>query len=701
MASLLKRRATARILTTVLLILVGFCFASTAQAATGATGPTGFSIKATKGDETTVEVSWTPPLDVLAQITAYSLRLDSNEVAQFKVINGLLPSDYVIAAAPFNPGGLVTVVALSGSAQVGPPSNAVKLNKSTSPVAPPTVAQAPSTSSFRDNGFGDSINNPPYADKNQLTPLEVYGSGIGIRSLPSTNNDKTQWIPATLNGWSGVNWLMAVIVGLAGGAIFGWSLIRGIYGGIVGAILALLNSLHLSPLIGDITLIAVALTMGWGAITMLKDEDRIRKGIGGAFLVLLASVTFFGNAAALVPQAILAPVTITQGTMAVTSKWEVPGDKPEDYNLSIKPTYNGNELEQAIRRYLNQKWLQTTYPAFCQLSFGSVAWSTTHKVPVDPNDKLPGFTKDLTFCEYLLKAQTENNTTALDKLRSDDSLGGAVGAATGGLAGHRKGYIELVSPAIWQNYQASSIDASLTRLTFSFVVLGSNFVDSIFMMGIGVFVTLTALLLGIDFIGLAFLLILGMIPPILEYLDRHVKEMCAKVWKPGLVMAFFMIMEKIVSVIFTASGVRGWLVETLLRGVTVAVVFVWGLIKIYRTARSHRAVREQTPPPQFYDRPNSPNSPGQTAPPQPASAAPRPPQEWTVVPNARPAASLPRAIAGSPALQGRIVAHQGNTAIASAPNRAGGNSPKSLPSAPSRPGLGGSLPRALPSAPRR
>jgi len=688
---------------TAVLMLVLFSFTSSAQAATGTAGPTELSITATTGDASSVQVSWKPPADIFAQITAYSLRLDGNQVAQFKVINGLLPSTYVISAAPFNPGGSVTVVAMSGTAQVGSPSNAVILNKSSSPVSQPTTVQATPSSPSQVNGCGGAVQSPPYADINQPSPIEVYGCGSGIRSLVTTNNDGTQWISAGMNGSAGAIWSMAVMLQIAGSAIFGWALIKSIYGALIGAILALLNSFNVSPIFGDILLIAVAVTMGWGAIMLLRDEDRIRKGIGSAILVLLAGLTFFGNAASLVPQIVEMPVTVTQFAMAEVSKWEVPGDKPEDYNLSVKPTYNGDELEQSIRRYLNQNWLQTTYPAYCQLNFGDLTWSTTHFVP---NDKeLPKY-KDLTFCEYLLKAQTENNTNALDKLRSNDTAGGAVGAVTGGLVGHRVGYVEAASPEIWKNYQASAPEVSIQRMVSSIVVLGSNFVDFVIKTGLGLFISLTVLLLGVSTIMLGFMLLAGVAPPLLEYLFRHLKEMLARTWKPGLVMAFFMIVDKIVSILFTATGVRGWLVETILRGVTMLVLLVWGCVKILKGHHSHWSTREPgiPSPPQFYDRPSTPASPGYTAPPpQPAPAASRPMQEWVQVPNSRPSAPPPAAIGGPRVVQGRVISSRDYPAIGSAPPRRGitQSSPRSLPSAPTRPSLGSSAAKALPAAPRR
>jgi len=688
---------------TAVLMLMLSCFASNAQAATNITGPTELSITAAKADTSTVQVSWKPPLDFLGQITAYSLRLDGNQVAQFKVINGLLPSTYVIPAAPFNPGGAVTVVALSGTAQVGDPSNTVILNKSASPASQPTATQATPSSSYQDNGYGGALQSPPYADKNQPSPLEVYGAGSGIRSLITTNNDGTQWISAGMNGTAGAIWSMAVLLQIAGSAIFGWALIKSIYGALIGAILALLNSFNVSPIFGDILLIAVAVTMAWGAIMMIRDEDRIRKGIGTALLVLLAGLTFFGNAASLVPQVVEMPVTVTQFAMAEVSKWEVPGDKPEDYNLSVKPTYNGNELEQSIRRYLNQNWLQTTYPAYCQLNFGSVAWSTTHIVP---NDKdLPKY-KDLTFCEYLLKAQTENNTTALDKLRSNDSAGGVVGAATGGLLGHRVGYVEAASPEIWNNYQASAPEVSSLRMLFSIVALGSNFIDFVIKAGLGLFISLTVLLLGVSTIMLGFMLLAAVAPPLLDYLFQHLKEMLARTWKPGLVMAFFMIVDKIVSILFTASGVRGWLIETILRGITMVVLLGWGLFKIFRGQRSHRTIREPgaPTPPEYYDRPSTPASPGYTVPPsQPAPAASRPVQDWVKVPSSRPTAPPPAAIGGPRVVQGRVISSRDYPAIGSSVSPRGSAQalPRSLPPAPSRPSLGSPPAKALPAAPRR
>lgn len=702
MVSVLRCRAIARILMTAVLMFFSFCFASTAQAAPDNTGPTELSITATTGDASSVQVSWKPPADLFAQITAYSLRLDNNQVAEFKVINGLLPSTYVISSAPFNPGGDVTVVALSGTAQVGIPSNVVTLSKSTTAAPLTTSAEAPKPSSYSGNGFGGALQTPPYADTNQPTPLEAYGSGSGIRSLVSTNNDGTQWISASMNGVAGAFWALAVLLQLAGSAIFGWALIKSIYGALVGAVLALLNSFSTSPLFGDILLIAVAVTMGWGAIMLLKDEDRIRKGIGGAFLVLLACFTFLGNVTSLVPQLVQMPVTVTQFTMAEISKWEIPGDKPEDYNLSIKPTYNGNELEQSIRRYLNQNWLQTTYPAFCQVNFGDVPWSTTNFVP---NDKAMPTYNNLTFCEYLLKAQTENNTVALDKLRSDDTAGGAVGTVTGGLIGHREGYVEKASPAIWKNYQASAVEVSTMRVLFSGAALGSNFIDFLMKLGLGLFISLTVLLLGVDTIVLGFLLIAGVSPPLLGYLERHLREMAAKTWKPGLVMALFMIVDKIVSIIFTAGGVRGWLAETILRCVTMVAILTWGLYKIFRRKQSSRASGQRgTPPTPIYDPPSQPNSPGPSAPPsQPGRTAPPPVQDWYKVQNSQRTSSSPKAIAGSPAVQGTIVAHQGYKAISSGPSRPGNGtpSPKGPSPAPSRTGSGHSGPRATPPAPRR
>lgn len=700
MVSVLRCRAIARILMTAVLMFVSFCFASSAQAAPDSTGPTELRIAATNGDASSVQVSWKAPTLSIAQITAYSLRLDASQVAEFKVINGLLPSTYVIPSATFNPGGDVTVVALAGTAQVGTPSNVVTLNKSTASAPTSPVAQAPSAKSYQDNGYGGALRSPTYADKNQPSPLEVYGGGSGIRSLISTNNNTTQVISAGMNGAAGAIWAMAVLLQLAGSAIFGWALIKSIYGALIGAVLALLNSFNLSQLFGELILIAVAVTMGWGAIMLLKDEDRIRKGIGGAFLVLLAGFTFFGNAALLVPKVIEAPVTFTQVAMAESSKWEIPGDKPEDYNLSIKPTYNGNELEQSIRRYLSQNWLQTTYPAYCHLNFGDVEWSTTHFVPNDKN--MPTY-KDLTFCEYLLKAQTEYNTVALDKLRSEDTAGGAVGAVTGGLIGHREGYVEQASPGIWKNYQASEVEVSTSRMLFSLVALGSNFIDFLMKVGLGLLISLTVLLLGVDIIILGFLLIAGMSPPLFGYLDRHLRAMAAKTWKPGLLMVLIMGVEKIVSIIFTAGGVRGWLVETILRGVTMMVVIGWGVYKFYRSRRSSNASRERDTPPPIYYPPDSTNPPGTSAPAQPGRTASQPVQEWYKVQNVQRTAPSPKAIAGSPAMQGTIVAHQGYRAISSGPSRSGNGTPstKGPSPAPSRTGSGHSGPRSVPPAPRR
>ncbi len=544
-------------------------FSGTAQA-DQTNPPTGLS--AVRLDESHYQVSWTAPVAPVAPVTSYLLQLDGQTVDVFKLQRGSLPTSYSVSDLELRRGGQLTVRATLGTGLITPPSSPFSLPAQpgaapVDPIVPAATASGPSA--YNQNNFGNGLIAPKYTDTNTPTPFEAYGLSAGFANIIDTyGTSPKDLFNGVINTLAVMLWYMQIMVVLGSSIFLLWALNRRLYAGVGAAVAMVVQSFNASLLHNDLVLIAAAGVLLWSLVMFFRSQSAVIRGGALALVWSAISLVFVGNANWLVTNGIDAPLTGVQFIVTEIDQWNIPGDTGSDYNLSVVPTYNGSPLEQGIRRNINEDWLQTAYPTYCQINFGDVKWATTNYVPNDSS--LPSY-NHLTFCEYLLKAEVENNTAALDKLKSGDSWGGA--------GAHHTGSVEQAAPAAWTFFQGKQ---PIQRVIYAGISLLATSLHSLLKVSTAVVTAYVVLTLAWDFILLAFLLVVSPIPWMRQRVLVHLQGMLNRTYIPMLLMAIFMIATKISSLLFTIGGDQGWLMVMSIRAlfslvmVIVAFRFAWG-----------------------------------------------------------------------------------------------------------------------------
>ncbi len=687
------RRAVMGLITCAIALLSVIGPAMPASAAVDS--PSDLTVKSQVSNLSQATVSWKAPLTV-RQITAYRLRLDGTAVAEFKLTNGEIKTSYTMDATPLRAGGQLTVSAVFDLLQEGTASQAITL-----PPMPTgalvTADPAGSKDTYQPNGFGGSITTPPYKDSNQPAANEVYGNKSGILQLITTADPKTDFAAYHINMVISWVWMAGVMLSLFAISALSWSLITSVYSGLAGAITMVITSFGGSYMRVLLGLGVVILTAGYAYWMARKGTRSISNMMNMSIVVLGASLLLFGNSTAIVPAVVNSPLVFTQGTITVINGWVPPGVKTADYNLSVKPTFNGSILEQGVRRYAYENWLETTYPGYCVMNFGDLAWATTTRV-VDPS--VPKGYNNLTFCEYLLKAQTSNNTAALDKLRSYDTQAG--------LGAHTSGLVEKSSQEAWAFYQGTSPSSMGLRAGYSVALLASSFLNAVLIVVIALLVAFSVMMMGYGMLLLAGILIVSQAPPLLDYLKDQLRSMFGHTWRPALGMGSIMVVDRITRVVFTTTGPTGWLVAEILRGLACIILVAYAFHRF--RGHGHRragAISEPATRPQSeYREPvvNVPRSPsnGSSVRPAfsaPATVTPRPAiragaLSGTIVP-VSPSMMRPRPVSQPQVIRGEVLTYEvvRPEVVRKAPQVTGSSvaarkaitgSSRALPSAPSR-----------------
>ena len=541
-----------------------------AASPSAATAPTGLAVK--QLDVLSLRVSWIAPPTNVIEVTAYTLRLGESIVGKYPLTLGVSPTSGVLPIAKVSDGGLLTVTATIGLLSETPRSVGVTLAPGTGSVivspTPDPVAQNSTQAAGGSSIFGGGIQLPKPSGtvKNNPTALEAYGFSDGYTKIVDTlgYKDPSDYAAKAINGIATGLWQLSVFLQISGITFFAWALARQTYAGLSASVVAIVGAFAGSDLRIELALAGVVAYAAWSVWKLRNDFTLIYKASAYVVIFMAASLLYLSNSGAIVPIATRAPLSATQFAIVQTDSWGLKNTE-STYNLSVQPTYDGDPLEQGMRRHANEEWLRSGYPGFCQVSFGNLQWSTTTYVP-DSAD-LPTY-KHLAFCEYLLKALAEDNTKALDKLRSDNgvlNIGGHVG------------YVEKASPGIWDFYQGHQ---PYLRVLYSGVALGSQLVLAPLNWGLGILLSITIVFISIDLVLLVIWLIAGSYPDFRERIMAHLKSMGRKTITPALLAAVILLSLTIQDAVFSLLGPGGWLVASVARAICTLILILYLVWKV-------------------------------------------------------------------------------------------------------------------------
>ncbi len=528
--------------------------------------PTG--LKSENADGTNLSVSWKAPALSANNVTGYILRLDDTVVAQYGILNGVTATHGLIPISRVTKGGILTVSAQINLLQEGPRSAGITLApvNLAGPVPPPGTQPAP----LGQSGpiFGGGIPNPPIylnqTNPNNPDALEAYGMKDGftkiIDTLGKSPGDLSDKGP---NGMAGGYWQASVFLLLSGMVFLAWTISLKTYELLTSAVLVLIASFTKSDLFIYVGIAGLAAFAWWGAYHLGRDKSRIYKAAAYVLVIMAVGTLYVADSGKVIENTILAPTKASQVGIVLADTWKTEGSSEADYNLSIKPTYNGDALEQGMRRHANQTWLRYGYSGYCMLNFGNVEWSITNRVP----DKHKGW-EGYTFCEYLLRAQTLHNAAALDRLRSHDGTAG-IGGDTG--------YVEAASKEVWEFYQGHQ---PWTRLFYSWVAFGSQVMLTPLTWGQG-FMNLTVeILLACDAVLLAVWLAAGSYPDFRKKVIKHAKSMGHKTILPAMLSVTILVFLKIQDAVFSLMGPSSWLWGSIVRSGCTFLVISYGVWRV-------------------------------------------------------------------------------------------------------------------------
>jgi hypothetical protein len=570
-------RRAALCLLGILWLLVAMPGVASAQPATNYAPPSNLKVVQTTGD--IMHATWSVPATYSAQVTTYVLRLDNTVIGRKVISLGVIKPELDIQNSTVAAGGMLTVSAVIGTNLETDRSAGVRIAPQTPITQTPGQPAAKPDTNPTDGGgeiFGGAAV-PPKPDtpvKNNNTAFEVYGLTTSYLTIYThlKTLDPTEMVSnggdLLINGYARGLWQMAVFIEVSGIVFFSWALSRKTYAALSTVALSLVGGFSKS-VVSKILLDAGAIAyLIWGIRRLKNDHSSIYKASLFAVLFLASSTLYLANTGTVVPMVTQAPLRAAQLAIVQTDKWAVSGDTEADYNLSIRPTYEGaDQLEQGMRRHADAQWLSNGYRAWLQVNFGNAKWAMTTFVP--DNKDLPTY-RGLTFGEFLFKATKENNKDAMNYLTGDGIFNG-------------KGEIEKASPEVWNFVQGHD---PWLRILYSAVALGSQLLIAPLTWGLGLLIAIVIVLTSIDAVLLAIWLMAGIYPDFRQKIFGQLKGMARRTLTPAFLCFAVLLSMKILDALLSLLGPSGWLVGACVRSLGTVVMVIAGIFLVRNWLRT-------------------------------------------------------------------------------------------------------------------
>ena len=401
---------------------------------------------------------------------------------------------------------------------------------------PGAAPPAAGTTSGSPTGTTD-IAQPDFKGSNSKTSFEEYGSGIGNIHNTYGNFDQfieLKMIPVTLF------WSMLTFMSYLSLTQLAWTVTTQVYKGVVLAVTAVVQIVFALPIYDS--LLHLVMTVAGISIVILVLRQymaRVRRALTYIAVALLVTTVYTLFAPAIVQKVMTMPVTIGQAILGYTNELaNYTTGHPElaenRFNVSIKPTYNGNPFEQGVRRYQDAEFLNTVYSAECALNFGGQKWSTTQYVPNRQSPAAAGY-DHLTYCEYYIRAEVYGNTTEMDYLSST---------------------VESNAPSkVWEAFQGKDVGGHYANFIFIGPALAFRTILNFLL---GYVFAVCIFTLGYFLVKMTFVLLAGMVPYWSDVLGRAAKLMVIKFALPPA-MAAALVLGLVFSTIgYNTVNLLGW-----------------------------------------------------------------------------------------------------------------------------------------------
>jgi hypothetical protein len=358
------------------------------------TAPTG--VKAVLESNGTVVITWKPPAGN-PRLGGYIVERNHSQLTKLTADGHGGPTTYT-DPRPLTGTDIYDIEAYSPAGTAGPASDGASLS-----VTGQALGGTNATPNQGPSG-ADTVG-PNLQGNNSPTAFEVYGKSAGQvnETYGFAENPFNRGFMSMLN----IVWYFITMHAYLALSFLAWGLTRKFYAPLVTVVTQFITAYFKMPLFGSLTILAMILGVGALSLRLLKGHVTwVVRGLGIIVLVV-GGMTLYANFAPRVVQTTMNyPVEFGDYVLGAVNGALPANPGHDQFNLQVRPTFNGNPFDQQVRRYQDAEWTTTVYPTVCQLNFGDEQWAITHFVPDDSG--APSGFHHLTYCEFYLATVSHN-----------------------------------------------------------------------------------------------------------------------------------------------------------------------------------------------------------------------------------------------------------------------------------------------------